>query len=72
MKRVLSYLSLLAVTMFLIPCPTVEYGGDSGMGIAFLLFYAFNPILAAFVGIYSGMNMRPTWYFPLLFILNAR
>ncbi len=66
MKRILSYLSLLAVTMFLLPCLTVEFGGDGGMAIVFLLFYVFNPILAAFVGIYAGMDMKTTWYFPLL------
>lgn len=66
MKRLLSYLSLMAVTMFLIPCLTVEFGGDGGMAICFLLFYAFNPILAAFVGVYAGMNMKTIWYYPVI------
>ena len=40
--------------------------GDAGMAVCFLLFFTVNPISAVCVGVFSGKNIKKSWFQPLL------
>ncbi len=53
--------------MLLLPwCAVAFVKGDGGMAACFLLFFAINPILSICVGIFSGKNIKTSWFQPLL------
>lgn len=63
--------------LLMIGCPwfAVEFAGDGGMAVCFLLFYAVNPIFSAVCGAYAGKNIKRLWTLPIvvagLFLVGA-
>lgn len=56
-----------AFIMLLLPwCAITFVKGDGGMAVCFLLFFVVNPILSIGVGIFSGRNIKVSWFQPLL------
>lgn len=53
---------LMIVCLFL----AVNFAGDNGMAVCFLLFYAVNPVFSIIIGIYSGLHIQKLWYLPFL------
>lgn len=67
-KRTIIPLLIAVLVALLLPWLTVTLvRGDNGMAVIFLLFFAVNPITAILLGIFSGGNIRVTWFYPLLF-----
>ena len=69
-------LFMSALIMLLLPwCAVTLIKGDGGMAALFLLFYAINPIASIAIGIFSGRNIRASWFQPvllaILFLLGA-
>ena len=58
-------------------CPglAIGFGGDSGMAICFILFFAINPLFSILCGALAGTDIKGLWFMPiafaLLFILGA-
>lgn len=54
--------------ILMIGCPflAVNFAGDNGMAVCFLLFYAVNPVFSIIIGIYSGLHIQKLWYLPFL------
>lgn len=58
---------ILVLIMLLFPWGAVTFiKGDGGMAACFLLFFLVNPITAVVVGIFSGRNMKSSWFQSLL------
>lgn len=58
---------ILILIMLLFPWGAVTFiKGDGGMAACFLLFFLVNPITAVVVGIFSGRNMKSSWFQSLL------
>lgn len=67
-KRTIIPLLIAALVALLFPWLAVTLvKGDGGMAVIFLLFFAVNPITAILLGVFSGGNIRVTWFYPLLF-----
>ena len=66
MKKLIIPTIVSSVLMLGFPWFTVTFGGMSGMGIFFLLFYIVNPLFSAFCGIFAGINIRQLWSLPLI------
>lgn len=67
-KRTIIPLLITALVALLLPWLAVTLvKGDGGMAVIFLLFFAVNPITAILLGVFSGGNIRVTWFYPLLF-----
>lgn len=53
--------------MLLLPWCAVTFGkGDAGMAVCFLLFFAVNPIMSVVTGVFSGRDIRSSWFQPML------
>lgn len=58
-------LAISAGLMLLLPWLTVTLvKGDAGMGVCFLLFFAVDPVAVIAVGVFSGRDIRTTWFQP--------
>lgn len=66
-------LTILAV--FGIPLAAVLFASDAGMAICILSFYAINPLVAVFNGIFSGKDLKKQWYahlfVPVIFLITV-
>ena len=56
---------LLALIMLLAPHLAVVLGGENGIALCFILFFAANPLLAFVSGIISGTDARKLWMLPI-------
>ena len=67
MKKNIAALILIGVVMFGLPWAAVTFApGDAGMAVCFVLFFGVNSLCSLYVGIYSGLDIRHRWYFPVL------
>lgn len=56
-----------ALIMLFFPwCAMTFIKGDGGMAACFMLFFVINPIASVNVGIFSGKNIRASWFQPIL------
>lgn len=47
-------------------CAVTFIKGDGGMAACSMLFFVINPITSVSVGIFSGRNIRASWFQPIL------
>lgn len=66
-KHIICLVVMLTVALILPLLAVYVFQGDSGMGIAFLLFFAVDPMTAAALGYGAGRNLRKLWYVPLIY-----
>ena len=76
MKKNIWAILFIVLVMFGLPWAAVTFApGDAGMAIAFILFFGLNPAESMFAGIYSGLDMKHSWYLPAvnaaLFLLGV-
>ena len=55
----------LALIMLLAPHWAVVLGGENGMALCFILFFAVNPLVAFVSGIISGTDAKRLWMLPI-------
>lgn len=65
-KNGICILVSMLIMLFLPWCAVTFIKGDGGMAVCFLLFFAINPIASVNVGIFSGRNIRASWFQPIL------
>ena len=70
------FLAVTAAVMIGLPWAAVTFApGDAGMAIAFLLFFALDPVYAVAAGWLAGQNVRKFWVRPtvtaVLFLLGC-
>ena len=66
-KRIIVILTLITVSMLIIPVITVNtVKADAGMLVALLLFFVVNPAVSVCVGIISGQDFKHFWFTPIL------
>nr|WP_298543088.1 hypothetical protein [uncultured Lachnoclostridium sp.] len=66
-KKNIFCIFISALIMLLLPwCAITFVKGDGGMAVCLLLFFVVNPILSIGVGIFSGRNIKTSWFQPLL------
>ena len=60
----------LTAVVLMIGCPwlAVTFAGDTGMAIAFLLFFCINPIFSMMSGIFAGRCIKELWALPILVV----
>ncbi len=66
MKRMLFHFLFIAIVMMLAPFLVVTFAGSAGMLLCLILFFVLNPIFSVFIGIWSGKNVKRSWYMPLV------
>ena len=72
-KRIILILSLIILTMLIIPLITVNtVKGGAGMFICLLLFFAVYPVVSVVVGIISAKAVKYLWFTPFLTALSFR
>lgn len=54
------------IMLFFPWCAVTFIKGDGGMAVCFMLFFVINPIASVSVGIFSGRNIRASWFQPIL------
>lgn len=54
------------IMLFLPWCAVTFIKGDGGMAACFMLFFVINPMASVSVGIFSGRNIRVSWFQPIL------
>lgn len=69
-------LGAAAAVMLFLPWALCLFAGPTDiMGIAWLLFFAVNPLCAAAVGVFAGLRLRERWTLPawcaLLYLMGA-
>ena len=66
-KELIRWLLLSAFIMLVLPWMAVHFaGGDAGMAVCFILFYAVNPIYSIITGVYAGRDVRYLWELPVI------
>lgn len=59
-------LGVMAAAMLLLPWVLFSFAGPTDlMGVAWLLFFAVDPLCAAAVGIFAGLRLRQRWSLPV-------
>lgn len=74
--KFMGWLTGSAVVMLAFPWAAITFAkGDTGMAIAFLLFFVINPVYAIAAGVFAGKNSERMWSLPVitavLFLLGA-
>lgn len=66
-KRIIVILTLIIVSMLIIPVITINtVKADAGISVALLLFFVVNPAASVCVGIISGRDFKRFWFTPIL------
>lgn len=66
-KKIITSILALILIMLVVPALAMNLAtGDSAMGIAFILFFAVNPLLSIVIGVIAATEIRKLWWLPLL------
>ena len=65
MKKLITWSILSAILMIGCPFFAVEFAGEAGMAICFLLFFIVNPLFSAVCGVFAGRDTKHLWLLPI-------
>ena len=67
MKKTVLWLALSLLIMLAFPWLAVRFvGGDGGMAVCFLLFFAVDPLHSVLLGVFAGRHAKTRWALPLV------
>ena len=67
LKRFIIILSIIFVTMLIIPFITIHtIKAESGMAVTLILFFVVYPIVSVIIGILAGKDIKFFWFSPIL------
>lgn len=67
MKKNIAAMVFIFAVMFGLPWAAVTFApGDAGMAICFVLFFGVNSMCSLYAGIFSGLDVKHRWYFPMV------
>ena len=64
MKKLVGWTTAAVILMIGFPWLAVNFAGDAGMAVCFLLFFAANPLFSAVCGFAASGDIRRLWMLP--------
>ncbi len=66
MKKILAWTIFAIILMIGCPWLAVEFAGNAGMAVCFILFFAVNPLFSMVCGVFAGKDIKQLWALPVI------